>query len=152
MSFIAVAMIIVMMFWGTADVVGRYLFNKPIMGTMEWNQMMMAGVVLLCWGYVQATRSNVKLDFFIDRYPVRVRTIINFTVLLITLILFIFIARQSTIMAFENLRQGRMVETINVPLFPFQIMITFGAAIVCLECVVQMTSFFYAQIEHKEFN
>src|SRR4030043_1403859 len=86
--FIGVGMLLIMMFLGAGDVLGRYLFNKPIRGALEGSQLMMAGVALLCWGYTQAIKSHINIEILLMRYPARVQSIINFVSLILTIIIF----------------------------------------------------------------
>lgn len=135
-------MLLLMMFLGSADVIGRYAFNRPITGTMEWSQMLMAGLVLLGLGYVQATQSHVRVDLIILRYPPPVKLIVELAILILTFVLLGFIAWQSTIIALADLKQHRLIETIYMPTFPFKLLVPFGASIACLECIIQMAHLF----------
>lgn len=134
---IGVGMLLVMMFLGACDVIGRYVFNSPIKGAMEGSQLLMAGVALLCWGYTQATRSHISIDILHMRYPARVQAIISLASLILTTVVFGLIAWQSALIAVEALTQHRMLENIPLPLFPFKLMVPVGASLLCLESIIQ---------------
>ena len=134
---IALGMLLGMMFLGTGDVLGRYLFNNPIKGAMEGSQLLMAGVALLCWGYTQASKSHIRIDLLIHRYPKNIHKIMDLIGLTLTMIIFGLITWQSTIIAVEVLEQHRMLDNINLPLFPFKLMVPVGAMVLCLESVIQ---------------
>ena len=53
----------------SADVIGRYFFNKPILGTLERSQVMIAAMVFLSWGYTQIAGQHIRLSLIFDRYP-----------------------------------------------------------------------------------
>jgi len=131
-------MLLLMMFWGAADVIGRYLFNSPIKGTMEGSQLLMAGVALLCWGYAQAAKSHISVDIVVTRYPARLRAIAGFASLILTTVVFGLIAWQSALISAETLEQQRMLENLPLPLFPFKLMVPVGASILCLESIIQI--------------
>jgi len=135
--FIAVGMLLLMMFLGAGDVIGRYLFNSPIKGAMEGSQLLMAGVALLCLGYVQAIKGHISVDILTTRYPPRVQTIVGLAGLALTIVIFGLIAWQSALIAAETLEQHRMLENITLPLFPFKLMVPIGASILCLESIIQ---------------
>lgn len=135
---IALGMLLGMMFLGTGDVLGRYLFNNPIKGAMEGGQLLMAGVALLCWGYTQASKSHIRIDLLIDRYPQRIQKVMALIGLTLTIIIFGLITWQSTIIAIEALVQHRMLDNINLPLFPFKLMVPIGAIVLCLESIIQV--------------
>ena len=135
---IALGMLLGMMFLGTGDVLGRYLFNNPIKGAMEGSQLLMAGVALLCWGYTQASKSHIRINLLIDRYPQRIQKVMALIGLTLTIIIFGLITWQSTIIAIEALEQHRMLDNINLPLFPFKFMVPIGAMLLCLESIIQI--------------
>lgn len=136
--FIGVGMLLIMMFLGAGDVLGRYLFNHPIKGTLEISQLMMAGVALLCWGYTQAIKGHISIEILLMRYPARVQSIINLFSLILTILIFGLITWQSTLIAVETMKQSRMLENIPLPLFPFKFMVPVGAFVLCLEAITQL--------------
>ena len=138
LTYIIVALILVMMLLGTADVVGRYVFNSPIKGALEINELLLAALIFLGWGYVQSSRSNIRLEFFINKYRQKAKQVVELIILLITLILFILIAWQSYRLAMLDLSYGRLIENVYIPAFPFKFLITFGAIMVCLESIIQI--------------
>jgi len=135
---IAVGMLWVMVFWGTSHTVARYLFASPIRGTGEASQLLMAGVALLCLGYVQSVKSHISVNILVARYPARVQAIISLVGLLLTIVVFALIAWQSTLKAVQILEQGRMLYNFpTIPAWPFRLMVPFGASILCLESIIQ---------------
>jgi len=149
LRFMGACMLLVMMFLGSADVIGRYIFNSPIHGTMEWSQMLMAGLVLLSLGYVQATESHISVVFIVLLYPQRVRLMIHIATLILSLFLLGVIAWQSTIIALTEMEQKRVIETILLPAFPFKFLVPVGASIACLECFLQISHLF-SRLKEKE--
>jgi TRAP-type C4-dicarboxylate transport system permease small subunit len=141
--FIGVGMLLIMMFLGAGDVLGRYLFNKPIKGALEVSQLMMAGVALLCWGYTQAMKGHISIEILLMRYPARVKSIINFFSLILTIVVFSLITWQSTLITIETLRQHRMLENLPFPLFPFKFLVPVGAFVLCLESTIQVFHFIF---------
>jgi len=142
LRFMGACMLLAMMFLGAGDVIGRYLFNSPIHGTMEWSQMLMAGLVLLSLGYVQATESHISVVFIVLLYPQRVRLMVHIATLILSLFILGVIAWQSTIIALTEMEQKRLIETILLPAFPFKLLVSVGASIACLECILQISHLF----------
>jgi C4-dicarboxylate transporter DctM subunit len=54
--------ILVMMLLTTVDVVGRYVFNRPLVGNYELQPMFLIAVVYLAASSVQARRGHISLD------------------------------------------------------------------------------------------
>lgn len=127
-----------LMFLGSGDVIGRYLFNKPIMGTMEASEIMMAGIVLLAWAYTQRTGGHVQVELFINRYSPQGRAIARFCTLFLSLILFSAIVWQSTLITFKYLGEHRVFQTLPGPSAPYHFFVPIGAFFLCLEFIIQM--------------
>ncbi len=83
---IAAVMLFLLMVQGTADVVGRYLFNSPISGTMERGQVLLALMVFLSWGYTQIKKGHVSVELFILKFPPRVRAVTNLATTFLTFV------------------------------------------------------------------
>ena len=127
-----------LMFLGASDVIGRYVFNSPILGTMEASEIMMAGIVLLSWAYTQRTGGHVRVELVTSRYPPRVRAITNFVTLFLALILFIAITWQSAVIATTYLQEHRVFQILQIPTAPFYFFVPVGAFFLCLEFIIQM--------------
>ena len=130
--------LLAMMFLGAADVIGRYIFNSPINGAMETSQLLMGGTVFLAWAYTLSKREHVTVDIIFILYPKRVQAALYFIMLIITLILFGFICWQSTSMAISDWQAGKLVRIILIPIAPFKAMVSLGALLLCLECIIQI--------------
>jgi TRAP-type C4-dicarboxylate transport system permease small subunit len=130
--------LLAMMFLGTIDVSGRYLFNSPITGTMEISGIMMGAIVLLSWAYTQRNKGHITVDLFISRYSPRTKAMITFVMLFISLILFLAITKQSTIIALRSWQEERVMPTLRIPTTPFHSFVPIGAALLCIELIIQM--------------
>ena len=85
---IACVVFLLLMLIGASDVIGRYVFNHPIKGTLEFSQIMIAVIVFMSWGYVQRERGHVRLDFVINRFSPRARQITDITTSFVSLCIF----------------------------------------------------------------
>lgn len=152
LTYIGVVALIIMMFLGTADVIARYVFNSPIKGALEVSQLLMAISIILGWGYVQAAKANISVTFVINHYPLRARQIVDLLIYIITLALFIIIAWQSFEIALLDIGYGRLIENIYILAYPFKFMVTFGAIMVCLECIIQIIHQITTMMKPQEVN
>ena len=69
LSLIGVCMFLIMMFVGAGDVIGRYVFNRPISGALEISQIAMLGVILFFLAYTQAKKGHITVEVVFNRYP-----------------------------------------------------------------------------------
>lgn len=143
MAFNAVAagLLFLLMIAGAADVIGRYLLNAPINGTMERGQLILALMVFLSWGYTQIKKGHVNVELFISHFPPRLRLITDLFTTLVTLGLCIIIVWQSTIMAIETHKSGEVVFVIHWPLAPFQLIVPLGGIVMCLVLALEIIQF-----------
>ena len=88
---VAACLLFLLMIAGPADVLGRYLLNAPINGTMERGQLILALMVFLSWGHTQLKRGHVSVELFISRFPTRLRILSEIVTTLITLFMFILV-------------------------------------------------------------
>ena len=56
-----------LMLYISADVFGRYAFNKPLPNSQAVAETLMVGLAFLGLAYVQAQKKNIYLDFFTNR-------------------------------------------------------------------------------------
>ena len=136
--FIGGIMFLGLMFLGAGDVLGRYLMNSPIRGTMEISEILMGGIVLLSWAYTQRNKGHVTVDLFISRYPRRMRPVVDLLTLFLSLVLFVAITRQSTVIAIRCWQEQRVIPTLEIPTAPFHFLVPVGAALLCIEFIIQM--------------
>ena len=127
-----------LMFLGAGDVIGRYVFNKPIPGTMEMSEVMMAGMVFLSWAYTQRTGGHVRVELFISRYSARARALASFVTLLLALFVFSAIIWQSSVIAMKCLQEQRILRIVEIPVSPFYFLVPIGAFFLCLEFIIQL--------------
>lgn len=143
LNVIGMVLLFVLMMQGAADVIGRYLFNKPIIGTMERGQVLLALMVVLGWGYTQIAKAHVNVELFFRRFPPRAQAITRFATTFVALVFFILIGWQAVLTAQLYHGGGRLIYVIHWPLAPFQLVVTLGALVLCLVFIMEMVRSFY---------
>ena len=128
----------VMMLFGTVDVTGRYLFNKPILGTVEIFGVLLPALVLLGLAYTQGAQAHVKMEVLFSRLSSRRQTILSSITTAMILILSIVILWRGIVLVLMYWRMGRVIATIGVPMFLPQILVPVGASMLCFVLMVQM--------------
>lgn len=100
--------------------------------------MLVAGIVLLGWASTQAKGAHVKVELVLTRLPQRTQEIINIVTTFLSLVLFSLIVWQSIKVAVKMFETNRLVPIIMVPFAPFQLMVTLGAFVLCLEFIIEI--------------
>jgi TRAP-type C4-dicarboxylate transport system permease small subunit len=139
-ALLAVAMVamVILMLLGVVDVIGRYLFNRPIAGVYGISEILLVAVVFFGWTYTLTVGGHVRLDIFISRLPPRAQAISGFITSFVGLIILGLIAWQSALKATASSKTGEVIDVVNIPIYPFQFFVAIGAFAFCLELLVQM--------------
>ena len=138
LMYVGAVLLLVMLFLGITDVTGRYLFNRPIIGTTEIFEVLMPGLVLLSLAYTQRVKAHVTVDLFISKFPDRPRAIIGFAITLWALILFGIVVWQGILLVFSYHQTGRVLTNIGVPMYLPRMLVPLGALAICLVFIVDL--------------
>jgi TRAP-type C4-dicarboxylate transport system permease small subunit len=130
---LSAVVIFIMVFYITADVLGRDLFSRPIPGTYEISEMLMVLVVFLGLAYTQAMGSHIRTEFVLRLFPPKGRLVIEICTHFIFLITFAFFVWEGTKEAIISWQEKEFIAgLINVPRYPARWAIPIGAFLVCL--------------------
>lgn len=121
------------------DVVGRYVFNRPLRGAFELTEVMMAALIFAALPLVTARREHVVVDLldpYIGARTQRVhQAVIQFACAMVVGVLgyvFFMQARQVA-------RDGLYTNTLQMPLAPIAY---FGAAAILLAALIHLAAAF----------
>jgi TRAP-type C4-dicarboxylate transport system permease small subunit len=138
---VAVAVLFSMMMLTVGDVVGRYVLNSPIPGAYELSEFMMVAVVFLPLAFVQLGHGNVRVELVLNRLPFRARQAMEVVALLMAVGLYGFITWYGLDRALLSLSVGEhTIGLVSFPLWPAQMLIPVGSAILCLQFLVHIVS------------
>ena len=126
-----------MMFLTTADVLLR-LFNRPIIGTFELTEYMMAMLVAFTVGYCAVNRGHVSVDLVVARIPERPRAVVSIFTEIICIIFFSLITWKSFRQAVILQGSGSVSPALLIPVFPFVYIISIGFGLLALVFALQL--------------
>ena len=127
-----------LMFYVTAEVLMRYLFNRPLAGHLEATQLMIAPAVFLALSYVQARGGHVGMDILRDRLPERGRLLVDTFTLSVALVAFTVIAWFSGLAAWMAWDMGDVTPTAYLPTWWSKAAVPVGSALLCLRLLMQL--------------
>ncbi|MBW2065030.1 MAG: TRAP transporter small permease [Deltaproteobacteria bacterium] len=142
-SFVA---IVALMFGTCADVIGRYLFDNPILGVFDATGLV--GCVIVSFGLArtQVLRGHTSVQILISRLGQRPRAIIQSAGWLISSGLFGMLTWRSFLFANSMRRVGEYTMTVKIPTAPF----AFVMAVACgLLTLVLLADFLNSLAEIK---
>ena len=141
LKYVCMGLLFFMMALGTADVFGRYLFNNPILGTLEVFEMLLPAIVLLGLGYTQESRAHVTMEIVVSHLSPRTQTVLSIFTNGLALFLSAMILWRGWVLVVGYWHMGRTIPTIGVPMFLPQLLVPLGALILCLVLILQMLQY-----------
>jgi tripartite ATP-independent transporter DctM subunit len=112
-----------------ADVLGRYLLNAPITGSIEVISLALLLSIMAMIPYVGAMNRHITIDFLPQALPERPRLILETLTNLIALYLVSVIVWRSVNYAFMLMRNHQETTVLHIPLFPFVFLVAVGFAL-----------------------
>lgn len=111
----------------TADVVGRYFFNAPIIGVFDLTHFSVLIMVFLGLGYCGFRGGHVAIELLYDRLNRRTARILDRLINLIGCILFVVIAWQTVVQSIDVKEYGEASQLLLIPYYPFYWLLALGA-------------------------
>lgn len=135
--------VIVAMLVMVIDVIGRYVFNNPLLGSVELNRILLVAIVFLGVSYAQLSKAHVRVDLVLSRTSSRLRLILEACALLIALVLFALMLYAAIPVAYNSIII-REYETgvIPFPMWPARVILTIGLFIFVLQLVADTKATF----------
>jgi TRAP-type C4-dicarboxylate transport system permease small subunit len=116
------------------DVVGRSFFNKPIPGTFELSEYMLAVIVLLGAAYTQQVKGHVGVDFLTRRCSPKTRAVFQAITALAGLLIIAVLAWQGYV---EGIHEKAVSDQLRVPQWPFKLLVAVGGLLLWLELLLE---------------
>lgn len=133
LAWVSSGIVFVMMFFLTADVVLRYLFNRPIIGVYQLAEFMVVGVVFLSIAYVQTLKGHIKMEVATSWLPLKGQIALDIFGYLVGIAVFSVITWHSGKIAINAWRiKDVSMGMVQFPLWPAKFLVPFGSGLLCL--------------------
>lgn len=138
-NIIASILLVGMMLLVVCDVTGRYLFNRPVHGTMEITEFIMVAIVYLTLAHTQAIRGHIKVDLLLERMSRRMRLLLELITYLFGVVIFALIGWQGVMSAIEAWEFWEVTDgLIPFPTLPAKLTIPIGSFVFCLRFIIDI--------------
>jgi TRAP-type C4-dicarboxylate transport system permease small subunit len=126
---IAIVFLLAMMAITVSDVFLRYVFNSPIIGSVEITEslMVVGGFLGIAWCAVK--RAHVKVDLIQRHLPHRIRAIFESITYFLGLLIVPFVAWQGFAQAVYMHAEDKVSTLLKIPAYPFYGVIGIGYAL-----------------------
>ena len=130
-----------LIFLTAIDIIGRY-FGHTVPGTYQISGIMEVWIICLAWPFTELVRGHVEMDIFFIRLSPPTQHRIEILTNLLTLGIFCLVVWQGISLVKRNFELGELIPILEIPLYPFQVVISIAAAVNCLVLVIRLLGFF----------
>jgi TRAP-type C4-dicarboxylate transport system permease small subunit len=132
-------MLFILFLYVTADVTGRDLFHKPLPGTLEISQLLIAATAFLGVSYAQARRGHIGLDLIAYWIPSIPRMVIDTILLTVSLITISLMSMYMWKEALFTYQIGDVTPDAFVPIWWSKALVALGFSVMCIRFLIQIT-------------
>ena len=128
-------LLIPLMLLTTGDVIGRGFLAKPIPGTVELSEYILAVFILLGVAYTQQVKGHVGVSFFTSRLSPRQATVCRIVTTLLSMLIIAGVVWQGLIKAIE---ERTVSDMLRIPQYPFRFLVAIGGFLLWLELLIDL--------------
>ena len=148
LSRVSMAVILAMMLMVAVDVIMRYVFNNPIIGTVDFIELAIVFLGFCAIAYSQLAKSHIRVTIVLSRFSSRIQGIMNAVTRFLALLLYLAVAYQTGTRGWESLFADHPPVTLQlgISLAPFLLVAGIGFFTLALELLVD---FFHSLAEAR---
>jgi TRAP-type C4-dicarboxylate transport system permease small subunit len=126
LAYAAGIVLMLLMVLTTADVAGRYFFNKPITGVFDLTHF---AVLIMVLAYCGIKGGHVAIELLYDKLPPPVARVLDKFINLVGAVLFLVIAWRTAIQSIDVKDFGEASQLLLIPYHPFYYLVAFGCVV-----------------------
>ncbi len=136
-TWIAAATLSIMALAIVINVLGRYVFKRPLQGAVELVELMLVVTVFFSVAYTEVRKGHVTMDEIVSKFPAKARAVVMGIMYFAAGVFFMVMAWQDTVLAIAYSTPAmRVTDVLKIPIAPFIFVIAFGAALLGLELLM----------------
>jgi C4-dicarboxylate transporter, DctQ subunit len=128
-----------LMISSSAEIAGRYIFNRPIPGYVEIVELVLPVFVFLGISYAERNGRHVRMEIFIDKvlkgFFHHAAEVLNLT---FSLFVYIVISIYSFKFFLQSLQAGDITTILYWPTWPAKLLVSIGCFILCIRFVFEI--------------
>jgi TRAP-type C4-dicarboxylate transport system permease small subunit len=136
-SWISCAALLAIVLITFVDVFFRML-GFPITGRSEMVGFLLVAAVCLSFARTETLGMNTSMEFVLKRLPTRSRAVCDSVVNLLSMGVFVVLARQCFVYAKRLLSSGEVTPTLKAPFYPLVYLIALGSLLLALVLLAQL--------------
>jgi TRAP-type C4-dicarboxylate transport system permease small subunit len=138
---VGAGILVAMMVLTASDVTLRYVFDRPIVGSFDLTEYMMAIVVSFSLAYCAFFKGHVSVDLIINRLPRRAQAVIDGITGLLGIFIFTLITWQAWVYMKLLFASGLESSVLLIPRYPFAGVVLLGSAVLTITLVASFLEY-----------
>jgi len=136
--------IFLLVFLATANVLGRWIFDMPINGYIDWVEQAMAFMAFLGIAYTKRLGGHIRMDIMVGHLKGRVLWLVElFSIILMFLVTLVLIYG-SYLHFWRAYTIGDSSLDINLPTWPAKLVVPIALSVLALRLILQMWAYMRA--------
>ena len=125
------------------------IFRVPVGGTYEIVSFLGAIVTAGALGYTQKRKDHIVVDILSDRFPAKVKRVLDRVSYALILVFFSVVSWQTFVYGKRLMSTGEMSETLKISYHPFVFVVSSGFAVLSLTVLLDLVETFWPRGEKK---
>lgn len=134
--------VVLLMLLTVADVFLRYVFRKPVLGTVELTEYAMVIIVSLAFARCADTESHARIDMLVTHFSPKLKTVVNGMVYIIMLGFCLLLTWRASVDFYKLHLAGRRSAILDISASPFHLVLVIGLVLLCLVLVKKIAETF----------
>ena len=137
-GFLSLVTLVVMMLITTADVILRYLFDSPILGSFEMTELLMVSMAGLSLAWCTLKSGHIRVDIITSMFSKKTNRAIDILNYIITAALCGFLVPALINRYIEGVKLDIRTYVLKIPEGPFVLLLSFGYFLTFLVLIVKI--------------
>jgi len=142
--------IIALVLFATVNVLGRWLFDMPINGYIDWVEQSMAFMAFLGIAYTQREGGHIRMDMLVSRLHGRRLWIVELVSSVIMLLVTLALIYGSYLHFWRAYSLGDSSLDIDLPTWPAKFIVPFALTVLALRILLQIWGYIRAAAENSD--
>ena len=142
--------IFLLVFLATTNVLGRWLFNMPVSGYIDWVEQAMAFMAFLGIAYTKRVGGHIRMDIVVGHIKGRALWLLELFSSLVMLVVTLVLIYGSYLHFLRAYTLGDSSLDIDLPTWPSKLVVTVALTILALRIMLQIWGYFRAVVENND--
>lgn len=131
--------IVIMMVVVVANILLRAILGKPLLGTIDYVNILMALTISLGLAYCALKNAHIAVEFIIEKFSAKTQALIGVMINLTGLVFWAVTAWYMTAYARNIMDTNLVASTVSIPMYPFVYLAALGFLALSLVLVLKVT-------------